>query len=147
MKGSTATYRFFAAIFVAWLASGCADATAVITEPEPARMEIRIGGTLVATVEESGSITGPGVRLVRNVAADLEVTFRDLSGRVVADEGDFRVDVIPASSSIVSFTRTGPRRGTLLGQTFGNTTATFRLVHVSQGHEDFPPSVVPILVQ
>lgn len=135
------------AIFLAAAAIACTDATAVTSEPEPARMEIRINGNLVATVEESGNISGSGVRLVRNTPADMEVTFRDLSGRVVADEGDFRVDVIPASSSLVSFTRTGPRRGTLLGQNLGNTTATFRLVHVSQGHEDFPPSVVPIVVQ
>jgi hypothetical protein len=126
---------------------GCGDVTPVLDEPDVATMEVMLDHQLAVTASADGGVTGPGMRLVRNVPAELEVVFRDADGRVVANAPDFQLMVTPASIATLSFTRSGPLRGTLSGQVFGSTSVEFRLRHVSQDHDDFPPKTLGVVVQ
>ena len=127
--------------------SACSGATAVPDEPAISRMELRIDDVLMVTVQANGAITGGGLRLRRNLPASLQATFRDADGRVVADEGDFRLEFVPENAAILSFTRTAAKRGMLTGTIISSTTARARLYHVSRNHDDFPERAVVVSVE
>lgn len=129
------------------LASACTDATAVLNEPNIARMEIVVDGAIALTVQATGSVMGGGVRVNRSAPVQIETVFRDADGRSVVTEGDFESEFVPANSAALQFTRTGPRRGTLAGLILGSTPLTLRLRHLSQGHDDFPATTISVAVQ
>ncbi len=110
-------------------------------------MELRIDDVLMVTVQANGALTGGGLRLRRNVPALLQADFRDADGRIVADEGDFRLEFVPDNAAVLSFTRTTAKRGTLTGALSSSTTARVRLVHVSRDHDDFPERAVAVSVE
>ena len=130
-------------------ALACSSGTDVVTqEPEPATMEVRIDGNLALTVNKSGGTTGPGIRLSLGTPSTLDATFRNAAGSIVANNSsDFQLDVTPANAAILQFTRTGLLRGQLTGSSAGSTTVRLSLRHISQGHDDFPASFLPVLIQ
>lgn len=127
--------------------AGCADATAVLDEPDIARMELVVDGSVAVTIQSTGNVTGPGVRVSRSGPTQIEAVFRDDDGAIVATEGDFEAAFVPGNSAALQFTRTGPRRGTLAGLILGSTPLTVKLRHISQGHDDFSATTVTVLVQ
>ena len=134
------------AIVLATACSGVSGPTTV--EPDAATMELRVDGAVALLVDRSGSMAGAGIRVSRGASATLEAVFRDAAGRVVANNSsDFVFDFTPASGAVVRFTRTGTMTGTLDGLTAGITNARATLRHVSLAHDDFPQTIVPVVVQ
>lgn len=135
------------AILLSCFLLGCSDVTAVTDEPDIQRMELLVDGSNAAVVQLSGSVSGPGIRLRRNVASRLEAVFRSPTGQVVAAEPDFQVEVVPANSAVLQYEPDGAKTGRLTGLILANTTVRIRLRHVSQGHDDFPFVTVNVAIE
>lgn len=124
----------------------CGDATAVLDEPEVARMQLVLRGAVAVTVDADGTISGGSLTIVRNTPTSIEAIFRDADNRVVASESDFWFEISPGNARL-TYTSSSPKSGTLVGIIAGGTTFEARLRHRSQAHDDFPPTQIPIVIQ
>jgi hypothetical protein len=115
-------------------------------EPEVATMRLTVG-TQTIDVADNGVVTGGPIAIpVGSTAISVEWLLADGSPADDVDGVEFQLDVQTDNAAIVTFTRTGPFVGTLVGVTPGSTTVEMGLLHVLEGHHDFGPFVVPVTV-
>jgi hypothetical protein len=127
-------------------AAACSDSTEPEPEPEVATMRLIIGGTDTVTVAENGAVTGGPITIDATTSIAAEWLRDDGTPDPIVDGATFELAVVVANTGIVTFTRTGAFAGTLTKVAAGTTSATFGLLHVDEGHEDFGPFPVSIVV-
>lgn len=114
-------------------------------EPEVATMRLTVG-TSTVNIAENGAVTGGPLRIS---TADqlLTASFLKADGTVeslvIPDVFELRLTNLTG----VTFTRTGAFSGNIRGAAAGPTTINAALFHLVEGHEDFGPFPVAVLIQ
>lgn len=111
-------------------------------EPEVATLVLLFPGNDTVLVDiESGVVTSGPITIFDTV--DFTAQFFTSGGtpdfRVT--EGTFRLDVTPADTTIVTFSRAGSFDGTINKKTTGTTTIAFALLRIAAGTNEFNRSV------
>lgn len=122
------------------------DPTEPHDEEIPSAIRLTVG-TQIITIDDLLGVTGGPIAI--NVGARaVTAVFLDEDGDVMeVHDDEFELRIVPASTSIVTFTRTGAFAGTLTGVVAGNTTVAVSLWHLEEEHTDFGPFNVALTVQ
>lgn len=137
----------------------CKDTTDPHGEPDVASLRLTLGGTggqVVTIASNPGcAVTGGPITIVANQSRSITATFLNAAGEpdpVANDPNDFvlaggqgQQNPTPTPASI-TFSRTGPFAGILLGTTATTGSMFVSLLHPQEGHEDWGPCSVPITV-
>jgi hypothetical protein len=126
---------------VASLAIGVACEDDPIVEPEPEVATLRIifpslNDTVFVDVE-TGTVTSGPITIAATTAFTTQFRKADGSTEGLVTGADFRLDVTPANTGIVTFTRSGAFAGSLNKVAAGATTITFALFHLAEAHNEF----------
>lgn len=107
-------------------------------EPEVATLRLAVGAQTINVNVQSGVVTGGPILLATNTTTPVTATFLRADGSLepLITNATFRLDVTPANTNIVTFTRTGPFSGTLRGVAAGSTSVDFSLFHLEEGHSE-----------
>lgn len=127
-------------------AVACSDSTEPEPEPEVATMLLIVGGTDTVSVAENGAVTGGPITIAASTTIAAVWLRADGSVDPIVDATTFALAVTVADTGVATFTRSSAFAGTLDKVAAGNTSATFALLHVEEGHEDFGPFPVAITV-
>jgi hypothetical protein len=119
-------------------------------DPEPeAEVETAriIMGADTVLVSSNGTVTGgPIVIGIGNTAFSVEWLKADGSIETLADPSDYQLEVESDNTGVVTFSRTSAFAGNLVGVSAGSTFIDVGLLHIDEGHEDFGPHPVPVVV-
>lgn len=144
------TTRAAIALIPTVLVLGACDDDVIEPDNEPtfSTVVFTVGTQTVTMAEATGAVTGGPITLQAGQNANMTATFRLANGSAdpVVTASDFRLDVASDNSAIVSFTRTGPFAGTLVAGQKGTTNLRIELFHIGEGHEEFGPFPLTVVV-
>ena len=116
---------------------------------EPEGVVLRLNAQTIASYDE-GKWTGELEVTVGQETAHIDVVFVDHDGAAIAIDEDLYLEVVIGNEAIAEFEQDTPGEfgGHLHGESVGETTAVFRLMHgtVGAGHPDFETSGVHVHV-
>jgi hypothetical protein len=118
----------------------------VEAEPEVATLRLLIGTNDTVLVSDNGTVTSGPIAISANTTISAQWLKADGTPETIVTDAVFQLNVIPANSGVVTFTRTSAFAGTLNRVSAGSTTIQFSLFHIAEGHEDFGPFPVSITV-
>ena len=142
--------RSVAALLAAVISmSACSDSDPADAgdEPNVASIVLTVGGQTVTWTRATGAVTGGPIIISAGSTNPVSATFLMANGSAdpLVTSATFELRVTPANTT-VTFARTGAFTGTLTGAAApGNTSATFALFHLAEGHNEYDFSV-PITV-
>jgi hypothetical protein len=112
------------------------DEAEVEPEPEVATLRLVLGGS---TTVDINAETGAGGPIVISGSTSFSAQFLKVDGspETLVTDADFRLDVTPTNTAIVTFTRSGAFAGTFNKVSTGSTTITFALYHLEEMHDEF----------
>ena len=116
---------------------------------EPEGMILRLGGTVVVTVDEEGDVNGALTVAAGQDSEVLEITVVDHDGDPIAVDGYYvEVQVIDAGGVEFVQDEPGAFTGRLRGITAGSTAFEFQLMHgsVGSGHLEYRSPPIPVTV-
>ena len=115
-------------------------------EPEVETVRLTIGGQVITMV--SGNPPSSPITITRAAHAVAAVYLRaDGSNETLVTSAEFELRLVPANSSILTFTTAGAFGGTLTGVAAGSTTMRLELFHKVEGHADFTVTNIAVTVQ
>jgi hypothetical protein len=119
-------------------------------DPEPeAEVETAriIMGADTVLVASNGTVTGGPIAIgLGNTAFSVEWLKADGSIEALADPADYQVEIESDDAGVVTFSRTSAFAGNLVGVSAGSTLIQVGLLHIDEGHEDFGPHPVQVVV-
>jgi hypothetical protein len=118
----------------------------VEAEPDVATLRLLIGTNDTVLVSDNGTVTSGPIAINANTTISAQWLKADGTPETIVTDAVFQLNVIPANSGVVTFTRTSAFAGTLNRVSAGSTTIQFSLFHIAEGHEDFGPFPVSITV-
>jgi hypothetical protein len=147
MNAKFTVVRLLTALAVAgFIAAACDDPPAPEPEPEVATLRLIIGGTDTVLVNTAtGAVVSGPITIAANTDFTAQFLKADSTPETIVTDADFRLDVTPASTAIVTFTRSSAFAGTLNKVTAGSTNISFALFHLEEQHNEFDHPV-PITV-
>jgi hypothetical protein len=118
---------------------GCEEDPAPEPEPEVETLRIvfpSLNDTVFVNVT-TGVVTSGPITIAAN--ADFTAQFLKLDGSVetIVTDAEFRLDVTPANTGVVTFGRSSAFAGTLNKVAAGATTINFALFHLVEQHNEF----------
>jgi hypothetical protein len=118
----------------------------VEAEPDVATLRLLIGTNDTVLVSDNGTVTSGPIAINANTTISAQWLKADGTPETIVTDAVFQLNVIPANSGVLTFTRTRAFAGTLNRVSAGSTTIQFSLFHIAEGHEDFGPFPVSITV-
>jgi hypothetical protein len=130
--------RLTALAMLGILATACDDPAAPPPEPEVATLRLIIGGndTVLVNTENGNVVSGP-ITIAANTAFTAQFLKADSTAETLVNDTEFRLDVTPANTGVVTFTRSSAFAGMLNKVTAGSTTINFALFHLAEQHNEF----------
>lgn len=128
------------------LAAACDDETGP-TDPADTILSMRVTvENQTVTVNEGGTVTGGPIR-IQVSGVPISATFISAAGVPVGGLDAYELRVTSAAPGFVTFSRLSAFSGTLTRVAPGATALSIGLWHNGEGHFDFGPFNVPIIVQ
>jgi hypothetical protein len=128
---------------------GCDETVVPPPEPEVATMRLifpSLNDTVFVTIDPWTVTSGP-ITISANTAFTAQFLKDDGTPETLVTDAEFRLDVTPANTGFVTFTRSGAFAGTLNRVAAGSTTIEFALFHLEAMHHEWGEGQnVPITV-
>lgn len=123
------------------------DPVAEEGEPEVATMRLTVGSQTI-NVADDGTVTGGPITIpVGSTAISAQFLLASGQPEPLVKPDVFQLTVSSDNAGVASFTRGGAFNGSLVGGAKGTTILRFALFHIEEGHEDFGPFPVTVVVQ
>lgn len=125
------------------IGAACEDDPLAPPEPEVATLRL-VFASLNDTVfvnTANGVVTSGPITIAANTAFTAQFLKADGTPEGLVTDAEFRLDVVPANTGVVTFARSSAFAGTLTKVTAGSTTINFALFHLAEAHNEFDHNV------
>jgi hypothetical protein len=128
-------------VMLAALAFGAACEDDPVIEPEPEVATLRLifpslNDTVFVDVG-TGTVTSGPITIAANTAFNAQFIKDDGTPETLVTDADFQLNVTPANTGVVTFTRASAFAGTLNKVSAGSTSINFALFHLAEAHNEF----------